>query len=155
MGRTAKRTQFALVILTVLTMLTSNGYTMADESNLDALRQQVVKTEQAFADTMAERDFEAFKSFLDENAIFFSGDKTLRGAAQVAPAWQSFFRGPDAPFSWTPDTVEVLASGDLALSSGPVYNPQGELVGRFNSIWSRQPSGDWLVVFDKGSDVCP
>jgi ketosteroid isomerase-like protein len=155
MGTMVTRLHFALVILAMITMLVAKGYTMSADPDLDALRQQVVQTEQAFAATMAERDFEAFRSFLDENAIFFSGEKALRGAVQVAPAWESFFQEPDAPFSWTPETVEVLASGDLALSSGPVYNPQGELVGRFNSIWRRQPSGEWLVVFDKGSEVCP
>ncbi|TDG11422.1 nuclear transport factor 2 family protein [Seongchinamella unica] len=139
----------------VLTMLASKGYTMSDESNPESLRQQVERTEQAFAATMAERDFEAFKTFLDENAIFFSGEKPLRGAEQVALAWESFFQDEAAPFSWTPDTVEVLATGDLALSSGPVYDPQGKLVGRFNSIWRRQSSGEWRVVFDKGSDACP
>ncbi|RLQ20310.1 DUF4440 domain-containing protein [Seongchinamella sediminis] len=136
-------------------MLANKGNTMSDEANKEALRQQVLETERAFAATMAERDFDAFKTFLDENAIFFSGEKPLRGAEQVALAWKVFFRDQAAPFSWTPDTVEVLASGDLALSSGPVYDPEGKLVGRFNSIWRRQQSGEWLVVFDRGSDACP
>jgi len=46
--------------------------------------------------------------------------------------------------------VEVLDSGDLALSSGPVVSPAGETVGRFNSVWRKDPDGRWLVVFDKG-----
>ena len=33
--------------------------------------------------------------------------------------------------------IEVLDSGKLALTSGPVVNPQGELTGRFTSIWRR------------------
>ena len=49
------------------------------------------------------------------------------------------------------DVVEVLESGNLALSSGPVRNASGEEVGRFNSIWRKEADGTWRVVFDKGS----
>jgi ketosteroid isomerase-like protein len=44
----------------------------------------------------------------------------------------------------------VLESGDLALSTGLVKNPEGVVTARFNSIWQRQPDGRWLVIFDKG-----
>ena len=42
----------------------------------------------------------------------------------------------------------------LAHSSGPVFNPKGERVATFNSIWRRESDGRWKVVFDKGCDVC-
>jgi hypothetical protein len=50
--------------------------------------------------------------------------------------------------------VEVLASGTLAHSSGPVHDAKGRQIGNFNSIWRREPDGTWLVVFDKGCPVC-
>jgi ketosteroid isomerase-like protein len=62
-----------------------------------------------------------------------------------------FFQGPDAPFSWHPDVVAVLDSGTLALSSGTVFGPAGEAAGRFNSVWRKDPDGQWRVVFDQGS----
>jgi ketosteroid isomerase-like protein len=79
----------------------------------------------------------------------------LRGKAAVVAGWSSFFQGPQAPFSWDPDQVEVLAGGTLALSTGPVRDPQGQVVGRFNSIWRRAADGRWLVVFDKGGPPDP
>jgi hypothetical protein len=54
------------------------------------------------------------------------------------------------PFSWKPDVIEVLPSGKLALSSGPVFNPKGEQVGTFSSIWRRESEGSWKIIFDKG-----
>jgi len=105
----------------------------------------------AFARTMAERDFEAFLSFVSPEAVFFAGDQPLRGRVEIGRAWAPFFEGPDAPFSWSPDLVEVLESGDLALSSGPVVAASGEPAGRFNTIWRRDSDGRWRVVFDKGS----
>ncbi len=117
------------------------------------LRQQVWKTEEAFARTMADRDFAAFQGFLAPEAVFWSGG-VQRGPAAVAAFWKRFYEGPKAPFSWKPDAVEVLASGDLAFSSGPVFDPEGKRVGTFNSVWRREADGRWRIVFDKGCPPC-
>jgi len=119
-----------------------------------AAPEQVRRTEQAFADSMAARDFDAFRSFLSPEAVFFSGATALRGAEAVAAAWKPYFEGSDAPFSWRPGTVEVLESGGLALSSGPVFDPSGTRVGTFNSTWRREADGAWKIVFDKGEKAC-
>ncbi|AXA90993.1 DUF4440 domain-containing protein [Massilia sp. YMA4] len=118
------------------------------------LTRQVTETEKAFADTMARRDFAAFQTFLAEEAIFDGGREPLRGKAAVAAAWKRYFEGGQAPFSWEPDRVVVLASGTLAQSGGPVRDPQGKLTARFNSIWRQEAPGQWRIVFDKGEPVC-
>jgi ketosteroid isomerase-like protein len=124
------------------------------QASTAGLRQQVVETERAFARTMATRDRAAFVSFLSKEAVFFSGPGPLRGAEAVAEWWKRYFEGPAAPFSWEPEEVEVLDSGTLALSSGPVRDPAGNLVGTFTSIW-RLEDGRWRIVFDKGNEACP
>lgn len=121
------------------------------QTNADLAR-QVFVAESSFAHTMAARDHEAFASFIAPDAIFFSRQGPLRGRAAVLEAWAPFFAGPDAPFSWRPELVEVLDSGTLALTSGPVRDPTGRRTGTFNSIWRREPNDQWRVVFDKG---CP
>ena len=117
-----------------------------------ARAREVEEREIAFARTMADRDFEAFLTFLSDEAVFFAGDRPIRGSNAIGEAWSSFYEGEAAPFSWYPEVVEVLESGDLAISSGPVRDPSGEVVGRFNSIWRLDADGVWRVVFDKG---CP
>ena len=128
------------------------------EPALNEISQTVQETERAFADTMAQRDFEGFKAFISEEAVFFSGSGAssgvLRGKQQVADAWEVFFKDPLAPFSWEPEHVEVLDSGTLAWSTGPVYDPNGKLLGTFNSVWQLDASNQWRIIFDKGSDVC-
>ena len=114
-------------------------------------RQQVMDAERAFAKTMADRDLRAFAGFVCEEAVFFSGPGPLRGKEQVVAWWARFYEGTQAPFSWEPDEVEVLASGGLALSSGPVRDPNGKLIARFTSVWRLEAPGQWRVVFDKGS----
>lgn len=118
------------------------------------LTEQVRQAEVAFAKTMADRDHAAFRSFLADEAIFVGPNRVLRGAAEVAAGWKRFFDGPQAPFSWEPDHVQVLDSGTLAVSSGPVRDPSGKRVGTFNSIWRHERDGKWKVVIDHGCPPC-
>lgn len=116
---------------------------------------QVFAVERAFADTMAERNLDAFGGFLSDEAIFFAGTRPLRGKAAVVEAWSRYYVEPEPPFSWEPDQVEVLDSGTLALSTGPVRDPTGKVVGRFHSIWRLEAPGVWRIVFDKGGPPSP
>ena len=111
---------------------------------------EVEAREIAFAGTMANRDFESFLDFVSPEAVFFNGNEPLRGRDAISKAWKPYFKGETAPFSWSPDVIEVLESGRLALSSGPVRDSSGEIIGRFNSIWRKNEDGQWQVVFDKG-----
>ncbi len=124
----------------------------AGSSTKEDLARQVREAERAFARSMAERDLGAFESFVSNEALFFGGKSVLRGRAAVVAGWKAFFEGDEAPFSWEPEQVEVLDSGTLALSSGPVRGPDGRRIATFNSIWRLEEGGRWRVVFDKG---CP
>src|SRR5712691_11175635 len=126
-----------------------------ERPEISVAKRQVVDTERAFARTMATRDHQAFTLFLSQEAVFFSGDKPLRGAQQIADWWKRYYEGPDAPFSWEPEDVEVLDSGTLAMSSGPVRDPKGALIATFTSIWRLEDTGKWRIIFDKGNRVCP
>jgi ketosteroid isomerase-like protein len=101
---------------------------------------------------MAERDHAAFTSFLSELTVFWSPDVT-RGKAAVAASWKRFFDGKQAPFSWEPDDVQVLADGTLAFSTGPVRSPEGKVFSRFSSVWRQEAPGVWRIVFDRGSPL--
>jgi ketosteroid isomerase-like protein len=118
------------------------------------LQKQVADTERAFARTMADRNLAAFRSFLAQDAIFFSGPKPLRGPDEVTAFWTRFYEKPEAPFSWRPETVEVLDSGTLALSTGPVFDPSGKKFATFTSLWRLEAPGVWRIVFDKGNPEC-
>ena len=117
-----------------------------------ALTRNVFTAESSFAASMARRDLKAFAALVAPEAVFFSDTAALRGKAAVVEAWKKFFVERKAPFSWKPETVEVLASGTLALTSGPVHDPGGRLIGSFTSIWRREADGSWRIIFDKG---CP
>jgi len=144
----------AIRALTLCSLLVITGIVFAEAPIMNKSQTTVKETEQAFADTMARRDFEKFKTFISEEAVFFSGSTPLRGRQQIADAWESFFKEPLAPFSWEPEHVEVLDSGTLAWSSGPVYDADGKRVATFNSVWQLDEFNQWHIIFDKGNDVC-
>lgn len=120
-----------------------------------ALEQEVAAVEAAFAKTMADRDFEAFASFLDAETVFWGPNVPDRGKEAVMMRWRPYYDGPDAPFSWKPETVLVLASGTLARSTGPVMAPDGRVVAYFHSTWRKNKGGEWKIIFDKGQRFCP
>lgn len=118
------------------------------------LQAEVAAVERAFAKTLADRDFAAFVGFLAEDTVFLSDGEETRGKEAVAAQWKGFFDGPEAPFAWGPETVAVLDSGDLALSTGPVWDAVGERTATFTSIWRQEEPGVWRIVFDRGNKYC-
>ena len=120
----------------------------------EELTEQVRHTEIAFAKSMADRDHAAFATFLSEEAVFIGTNRVLRGAKDVAAGWKPLFEAPQPPFSWEPDQVQVLDSGTLALSTGPVREGAGKRIGTFTSIWRREASGAWKIIFDRGCPPC-
>ncbi len=110
-----------------------------------------------FSRSVEIQDHDRFASFIDPDARFV-GNKVDRSREAIAEAWAVFFTGDLPSIKWRPQFVEVLESGDLALSRGPYRiidkNDQGETTeawGTYNSVWRLNAEGEWLIVFDAGS----
>ncbi|HSK10968.1 MAG TPA: nuclear transport factor 2 family protein [Vicinamibacterales bacterium] len=144
------------VLLVLLAAAVAGAHAEQQRAPADTtkLTDDVRDRERAFARTMAERQHEAFVTFLADEAVFVGQQQVFRGKAAVAVGWKRLFEGPQAPFSWEPERVEVVESGTLALSSGPVRDPSGKRVGTFNSVWRREADGTWKIVLDNGCPPC-
>jgi ketosteroid isomerase-like protein len=140
----------SLVLVTVVTMAAG----AAPAATNAELAEQVRQTEAAFAKTMADRDHAGFVSFLADETIFFGRKGPMRGKQAVADAWKPLYEGPKAPFSWRPEDAVVLDSGQLGMTSGPVFDPAGQRTGTFTSVWRRGADGRWKIIFDKGCPPC-
>jgi ketosteroid isomerase-like protein len=139
-----------LLLLTTVMMLAAGAAAPREKEAAE-----VRAAETAFAKTLADRDAKAFESYVSDEALFFGrAGAVMRGKAAVVAGWKPLFEGPEAPFSWAPEQVEVLDSGTLAISYGPVRGPDGKTVSTFQSIWRKEAKGKWKVIFDKGCPVC-
>lgn len=145
---------FTVALCLVLTAALGGCTTTTSNPDREQLVAQVRAAEIAFAKTMADRDRAAFLTFVAEDAVFLGGSSPLRGRAAVGEGWKRFYSEPKPPFSWKPELVEVIGSGKLALSTGPVSDPDGKVVARYYSTWRLDPDGHWRVVLDNGYDVC-
>lgn len=125
----------------------------AADASLAELTEQVRATEIAFAKTLADRDVKSFASMIAPDVIWLA-DVPLRGPEEVLSNWQKFFEASKAPFTWAPEIVQVQDGGKLALSTGPVMNAEGKRVGTYTSIWRREESGKWRIIFDRGCPYC-
>lgn len=154
MHTSSRRLAAVAVLMTLASgpLVAQNRPAAVPAADLEALEMHVRATEIAFAMTMANRDLDAFAAHLSEEAVFIGRRDVHRGPAEIVAAWSGYFEEETPPFSWAPEYVEVLESGTLALSSGPVRNPDGGEIGTFNSVWRLEADGVWRVVFDKG---CP
>lgn len=139
-----------LMALIIIGSIEMTGCSQNMNKQVLGVHEIVELREIAFAQTMADRDMETFMTFISPEAVFFNGNKPISGRDAIVQAWAPYFKREIAPFSWHPDVVEVLESGRLAISSGPVHSASGESIGRFNSIWRLDEDGQWRVVFDKG-----
>jgi ketosteroid isomerase-like protein len=135
-------------------LLLATAFLPAAAMDTAELANQVRAAETAFAKTMADRDWAAFKASLSAEAVFFGARGVLRGRDAVADGWKPYFAGESAPFSWAAEQVEALESGTLGLSSGPVLDPEGKRIGTFQSVWRLEADGCWRIVFDKGCPPC-
>ena len=133
------------------------GSVLADDAANEALRHAVTCAEIDFALSVEHGDERAFAEFIHPDARFIGGGIS-RGREAVLSTWAPFFDDGGPRLIWRPMIVEVLESGDLALSRGP-YRLQTtdengvaiEVWGTFNSTWQRQSDGRWQVIFDAGS----
>ncbi len=115
---------------------------------------EVRQAESSFAKAFADRDQAKFFSSVADDATFLGAKQTLAGKDAVVRAWSQYFKGA-APFSWSPDRVVVNSTGDIGMTTGPVYDANGKHFADFLSVWQKQKDGTWKILFDgPGAPVC-
>ncbi len=126
---------------------------VADDSDAIA---EVRCTEIAFSHSVENKDQVAFAALLDDDARFV-GAAALRGKSSIVEAWSVFFQENGPELIWRPQFIEILKSGDLALSRGPYRmrsrDETGDIVeewGTYNSVWQKNEQGEWHIIFDAG-----
>jgi ketosteroid isomerase-like protein len=130
-------------------------------SDLKAAGDQLVKSDAAFAQSVAEKNRDKFLSFVADVTTFNGGTANeLHGRDAVMKAWGDFFAPNGPTLSWTPIRGEVIGAGDVGYTTGRSIfrqkDPNGKVTerrGQYVTIWRKQTDGSWKVVFDTGSTL--
>ena len=107
--------------------------------------------EAAFAAHSVREDMRA--AFL---AAFAPDGVVVRTGWVVSNEWLRDRPAPPIVLDWRPQYVEVAASGELGLSTGPwkvtskVKPETPPAFGQFVSVWRREGTGSWKVAVDLG-----
>ncbi|MCF8373501.1 MAG: nuclear transport factor 2 family protein [Bacteroidales bacterium] len=118
-------------------------------------KSEILQTEKEFSE-MAQKDgiAQAFLFYAADDAVLMRNNKLVLGK----PAIRLRFEGQSTDgisLTWTPDFVDVAASGDLGYTYGQyAYSTTDSLgnvkvdKGIFHTVWKRQKDGKWRFVWD-------
>lgn len=138
-------------LLAILATALSGCSTMNERPIVSEAPASLAAAETAFAaQSLKEGMRAAFLAWLAPDAILFRNGP-VNGPALIASRPQ-----PPVDLAWRPVYVEVAASGEMGLSTGPSTitrraDPSAPpRHGQFVSVWKRPPGGDWRVRVDLG-----
>jgi ketosteroid isomerase-like protein len=91
----------------------------------------------------------AFNEYAAPDGLIVTSDAIATGRAGIAARYQNWPEG--ARLEWAPQTARVSQRGDMGWTWGnsTYIAPDGARTpGRYVSVWTRDPDGDWRFAFD-------
>jgi len=127
-------------------------------TKLDADECTVWQRELTFAQSVEKHDAQAFAAHLHPGAVFNAATNSpARGRDAVIENWKPLVEGKEIRLRWRPEVVNIGGDRNIAISRGPFVlediRPDAKVkfrVGQFTSVWVKQPTGEWVVLFDGG-----
>ncbi len=122
----------------------------------EELKNEIIQTEKAFEQMTFEKGIsQAFYYYAAENAVIKrENDSLITGKENI----RSYYEKKNmnvTNLNWTPEFIEVSASGDLGYTYGKyqmrIKNEDDETTeyqGIFHTIWKRQKDNSWKYVWD-------
>ena len=126
------------------------------EDSKEIWKNEIVKTEQAFAEKTSEIGISAaFLEFAAEDAVVKRGKNLIIGKKALKESYNNSQPNiSKVSLTWKPDFVDVSTSGDLGYTYGKYIYTQTDSSGIaqidsgvFHTVWKRQVDGNWKFVF--------
>jgi ketosteroid isomerase-like protein len=145
-------------LVTILLVVVPVAAAPAFAGKAEKARQAILKADKEFNRAVKDKDLEAFRDRVTEDALFF-GSALNHGREAVARAWAPFFEpGAKSSLTWEPVRAEVAASGDLGYTVGDyVLRTLGEdgavaeKTGAYVTVWRKGGDGKWRAALDIGT----
>jgi ketosteroid isomerase-like protein len=141
--------------LICLTMMTTLCFGQAKSEN-PALS-SLVEAERSFARTSLKIGTRPsfMKFFADDAVVFRPGPVRYKEVMKDVPLPAN---PRETSLEWEPLYADVSASGDMGYTTGPAvwtdHSPakRPQYYGYYFSVWKKQPTGEWKVAFDVGTE---
>jgi uncharacterized protein (TIGR02246 family) len=122
---------------------------IAEEAAIRATDAAWVKAAQA-------KDVSTMVSYYAENAsVYIPGQRLVEGKDAINRAFASLMSMPGFALEFTPDTVMVARSGDIAYETGDYSMTMDDKSGKpqtskakYVVVWVKQPDGTWKAMLD-------
>ncbi len=120
-------------------------------------KSEILEAERNFAQMAAEEGIAvAFMTYAAEDAVLMRDEKLIMGRKELKEYFASQrSAASDLSLTWTPDFVDVSASGDLGYTYGKYKVSFTDSVGTvkehqgvFHTVWKRQKDNTWKFVWD-------
>lgn len=143
------RYTFLVIIISVVCACNS------EKDRMDRSKKEIAETEKAFS-LMADKDGigKAFLTYADENAVLNRNNSIIKGHDSIREQFADV-DNERVKLTWSPDFVEVAASGDLGYTYGKYVHTSKDSLGNltksegiFHTVWKRQQDGTWKFVWD-------
>jgi ketosteroid isomerase-like protein len=121
-------------------------------ANKTQLEQEIREVEQEFQHLANQKGLAyAFTTFADTQAIIHRNGMLINTHYQIGK-YYSKYDSLNLKLQWSPDSIIVAQSGDLAFSFGEFQlfkvGKNDTLRGYYQTLWKRQLDGGWKYIWD-------
>ena len=98
----------------------------------------------------------AFLAYADDDAVLLRNNELILGVEGIGQYYKEGPRDTTVSLTWSPDFIDVAASGDLGYTYGQYrvcvsrqsWSARHKSTGYFHTVWKRQDNGEWRFVWD-------
>lgn len=146
--------QNRLLIAVILSMVMLSGCSSGKNGRIIKSKQEILNAEKEFEAAVKQKGLIAFANFAAEDAVINDNDHMIKGNAAIKNFYSAKKAG-NVQLVWTPDFVDVSASGDLGYTYGNYTYSFTDSTGKtkdfkgiFHTVWKKQKNGEWKYVWD-------
>ena len=132
--------------------------------DISAEKAKLRDLETAWAAAAAAKDVDkSVANYADDAVLLMPGMPAAKTKDAVRAAWKGMLADPNMKIAFSPDRIEVSASGDLATTQGSytmtMTNPKTkkpvEDKGSYITVYKKQADGNWKAIEDTTSSEIP
>lgn len=129
------------------------------KNTIDNLKNELLEMEKVFCESASKDGAKGWAKFFSERGVMLSATSSpITGPEAIETYMKGAFALREFKIIWRPLHIDVSEDGQLGYTYG-TYNrsyisQEGTLVeemGKYMTVWKRQPDGQWLIEADIGN----